>query len=81
MNVTFTNNGMKYHLLVTHNSRRDIEAIAENIQPDRSLWTDANKRKHKNGSFGVQDDPTKPVKSSRDSRHHYAKPNLADFLE
>lgn len=79
MNANFTNGGVKYHLVVTRDSRRKIEAVAENIQPDRSLWKSCDKRKRGRTS-GVDSDPEYIVRSRRNGSRR-RKPDLTDFDE
>lgn len=43
MNSNFTSNGIRYSLLVTPRSRREVEQEVE-IKPDRTLWTQLQKR-------------------------------------
>lgn len=43
MNTKFENNGIRYSLVVTPRSRREVEQEVE-IKPDRTLWTSAQKR-------------------------------------
>jgi hypothetical protein len=46
MTSNFQRDGVKYSLLVTSRSLREVQQAADAIQPDKSLWTTSQKRKH-----------------------------------
>jgi hypothetical protein len=53
LKTEFNVGGTHYSLIASRDSRREIEAVAENIQPDRQLWTSAQKKaalRHRTGA-------------------------------
>jgi hypothetical protein len=45
MKIAFSTGGVSYSLIASRDSRREVEAAEENIQPDRSLWTSAAQKR------------------------------------
>ena len=46
MITRFTQNNVRYQLVVVPESRRALDERATNIQPDPTLWTSRQKRVH-----------------------------------
>jgi hypothetical protein len=44
LKTQFSNGGINYSLLTARTTRREDEAAAEDIQPDKTLWTSAQKK-------------------------------------
>jgi hypothetical protein len=53
MNSNFVNQGVRYSLLVTARSRREVEEAATDIRPDYSLWTTETRRR---AGIGIRGD-------------------------
>ncbi len=74
--TTIIPGGARY-TIVRPRSRREQEALGgDNIKPDPTLWTSAQKSKQ--GQMGYLDEP----KVKRGPRRHYvrtARPDLSDF--
>ena len=53
MKIEFSAGGVRYSLIASRDSRREAQAAAEDIRPDRSLWTNAQKKaamRHRTGA-------------------------------
>jgi hypothetical protein len=53
LKTEFINGGARYTLIASRDSRRELEAAAEDIRPDPRLWTSAQKKaamRHRTGA-------------------------------
>ena len=92
MQTEFQNGGVRYSLLVTGRSLREVEAISENLGPDKSLWTQEQRRKHglankaPERKMGYLDDEAeirkRQCRNGRErSAHYYRKPSPVEFTD
>ncbi len=45
MKTEFSIGGVRYSLIASSDSRREVQAAAEDIQPDKTLWTSAAQKR------------------------------------
>lgn len=68
MRINYRNSGISYSIEVIREGRREVEARTLDIQPDKSLWTSANKLKRAidgNNPQSALHEPTVPKRRRR----------------